>query len=116
MIVPRVSSPSNGDLPGFRVHAAGGSIDGSAKVWGAASGVLLYSFELHEGYVTSVAWRRDGRRLVTASTDGTARVWDVSVDERPLADIAASLRCLVPFRLDGTVLARAPLAAGCAKR
>jgi WD40 repeat protein len=37
---------------------------------------LLARLRGHEGTVNSVAYSRDGSRLVTASTDGTARIWD----------------------------------------
>ncbi len=32
----------------------------------------------HEHGIESLAWRSDGRRLVSTSTDGTLRIWDVS--------------------------------------
>jgi DNA-binding beta-propeller fold protein YncE len=35
----------------------------------------------HKGGVTSVAYFPDGRRIVTGSRDGTARVWDVTTGE-----------------------------------
>ncbi len=43
---------------------------------------------------------RDGRRVVTASADGTARVWDVSLDERPAADWVRLAEFLDGQRLD----------------
>ena len=35
------------------------------------------------------AWSPDGREVITASTDGSARVWDVS----PMAGSLAELQC-----------------------
>jgi WD40 repeat protein len=46
-----------------------------AQVWKTAEGERLASL-LHGGVVTDVQFSRDGRRLVTASADGTARVWE----------------------------------------
>jgi hypothetical protein len=36
--------------------------------------------------VSQAAFSSDGRRLVTACLDGTARIWDVSTDPRPAED------------------------------
>jgi WD40 repeat protein len=33
----------------------------------------------HQGLVISAAFSPDGRRVVTASTDNTARVWDIAI-------------------------------------
>lgn len=37
----------------------------------------------HSGAVTSVSFSQDGKRIVTASEDGTARVWDIRWLRRP---------------------------------
>src|SRR5947209_10161158 len=44
----------------------------------ASSGEMLREFRGHGGAVFSAAFSPDGARIVTASQDGTARVWDVS--------------------------------------
>jgi len=46
-----------------------------ARVWDAASGVEL-SRLVYDGMVMSAAFSPDGARVVTASSDNTARVWD----------------------------------------
>jgi hypothetical protein len=38
----------------------------------------------HGDYVSSVAWSPDGRRLVTGSADGTAKVWDLGTGKELL--------------------------------
>ena len=41
-----------------------------------ALGKTLYTYRGHRSMVTAVAWSPDGRRIVSASYDGTAQVWD----------------------------------------
>jgi WD40 repeat protein len=60
---------------GKRLAAA--NVDGTAKVWDAASGQEVLTLSGHNGRVYSVAWSPDGKRLATASEDQTAKVWDV---------------------------------------
>ena len=43
-----------------------------------ADGSELRRFEQHEGPVNWVAFSNDGMRLVTACSDGAARIWNVS--------------------------------------
>ena len=50
-----------------------------ARVW-SRSGRLLSILEGHTDSVLSAAFTPDGRRVVTASQDGTARVWDLRPD------------------------------------
>jgi WD40 repeat protein len=45
----------------------------AASVWQADWRLMLGG---HEDYVKSAAFNRDGSRIVTASGDGTARIWD----------------------------------------
>jgi len=76
------------------------SSDHTARIWDAASGKLLHILpgnndaspsgsegilgEVkdiilgHTGEVTSAVFSPDGRQIVTASMDGTARIWDVA--------------------------------------
>jgi len=62
-------------------HAEGKRVlswsDGIVRVWDAASGREL-SRHMHDGAVRGAAFDPDGRRVLSWSFDGTARVWDAS--------------------------------------
>jgi WD40 repeat protein len=53
-------------------------------VWETKAGKELLSLS-HGGYVFSVAWRPDGKRLATGSDDNTAKVWDAETGEEFLS-------------------------------
>ncbi len=53
------------------------SRDNSARLWDLATGKEVRRFEGHEGFVHTVQFSPDGRRILTAGRDSTARVWDV---------------------------------------
>jgi WD40 repeat protein len=53
-----------------------GAVDGSAKVWEAATGKELLPLKGHSNVVWSVAISPDGERILSGSDDNTARVWD----------------------------------------
>ncbi len=92
------------------------SNDGTAKVWDARTGPLgrqfgaadkpLLELEGHTGPVRSVAFSPDGARLVTGSSDGTAKVWDARTG-RPLLELRVNLTMVqgVAFSPDGRRLA-----------
>src|SRR5262249_45364801 len=50
--------------------------DVTVTMWDAASARELRSFKAHEGRVASLAFSQDGKRLATASSDKTFKVWD----------------------------------------
>jgi Tol biopolymer transport system component len=78
----RVTLRGHGDFVEYvawnpkRNRLATASVDGTAKVWDAASGQDLLTLRGHGDTVTSVAWSPDGTRLATASWDETVKVWD----------------------------------------
>jgi WD40 repeat protein len=51
--------------------------DKSAQVYDAQSGKVIASLRGHEEQVLSAKFSADGQRVVTASTDKTARVWTI---------------------------------------
>jgi WD40 repeat protein len=60
---------------GARILTA--SMDKTAKLWDAASGKLIASFD-HEDVVKHAAFSPDGARILTACWDGTAKLWDAT--------------------------------------
>jgi WD40 repeat protein len=51
----------------------------SAALWEVASGELVFYLRGHEGRVISASFTPDGRRIVTASEDGTVRTYRCAV-------------------------------------
>src|SRR5205823_1540110 len=49
--------------------------DGTARLWNAGDGAPLGTVLQHRGPVNRVAFSPDGKTLLTASSDGTARLW-----------------------------------------
>ena len=60
---------------GARILTA--SADNTAKLWDAASGKLIASFD-HQDTVRWAAFSPDGARILTASWDKTAKLWDAA--------------------------------------
>ena len=50
----------------------------------------------HAGGVLFAAWSPDGKRIVTASSDKTARIWLVAIPELQQALSEATTDCLTP--------------------
>jgi WD40 repeat protein len=71
-----VASTSVEPRPGW--GPTGGKIDPTIHVWDVATGKRLLRLAGHEEVVGAVAFSQDGRRLASASADGTVLVWDVS--------------------------------------
>jgi hypothetical protein len=54
----------------------------------------------HSGFVAHAAFSPDGRRVVTASHGKTARVWDLTPDDRPAEDLLALAQLWSGRRID----------------
>ena len=86
-------------------------IDTTARIKDATTGRLIVALRGHTGRVVSAGFSADGRRVLTASSDGTARVWDtkggtsLAVLGKP-AGSTQGLKSAV-FSPDGTLVATA---------
>ena len=56
----------------------------------AATGQIVATYEGHDGSVTAVALGLDDTRVLTASADGTARIWDATVRTAKVVDLRPS--------------------------
>ena len=59
-------------------HVLSGSGDKTIKLWDAASGALLRTFEGHSAPILSVAFSPDGTRVLSGSRDNTIKMWDAA--------------------------------------
>ena len=59
-------------------YALTGSHDKTAKLWDAATGVVVRTFIGHSDTVESVAFSPDGKYALTGSHDKTAKLWDAA--------------------------------------
>jgi WD40 repeat protein len=76
------------------------------KVWDADKGQELLSLKGHTDLVESVAFSADGKRLASASRDGTVRVWDAAKGQEILTLKGHTSRVnSVAFSPDGKRLA-----------
>lgn len=75
-----------------------GHVDGTLKLWDAASGKLKLPLVGHRRRVTAIVFAPDGLTFASASDDATIHLWDVSVGrvrqsfsgQYPVADVAFS--------------------------
>eukprot|EP00850_Spirogloea_muscicola_P012130 SM000077S21604 [mRNA] locus=s77:424787:429886:- [translate_table: standard] len=69
------------------------SFDTLARIHGLKSGKTLKEFRGHSSYVNDAIYTSDGGRVVTASSDGTVKVWDAKS-----ADCLQTLKPPPPLR------------------
>jgi WD40 repeat protein/serine/threonine protein kinase len=89
---------------------ATGDRGGHVKIWNALTGKLLKTLDGHHGFVYSVCFTGDNRKLITADSNQVMRIWDVRTWEKLLEvpdagdHLAASLNGdLVAVRSDRVV-------------
>ena len=73
---------------GQRVVTA--SVDGTARLWDAATDLSLVVLSGHDGAVNSAAFSPDGQRVMTASGK-TARLWPILPNGQALIEYAKSI-------------------------
>lgn len=61
--------------------------DGSFQLRDARDGVRISTYPAHSGPVPAGSFNPDGRRVLTGSFDGTARVWDLAEGGERLAEL-----------------------------
>jgi WD40 repeat protein len=61
-------------------YLVAGEVNGTLHLWEAATGRELAAWKGHSARVNCAAFPRGGRRVVTGSSDGTAKVWDFTAD------------------------------------
>ncbi len=73
-------------------YVAVGNLRRTARVWRVADRTLVAVLRGHSQRVSHVSFDRTGEQLLTASWDGTARLWDMRVLARPAAELAAEVQ------------------------
>ena len=74
------------------------SQDNTARVWTIGTGRGVATLRGHRNMIFDARFSPDGRRVLTAGADGTARVYDVSL-AMPLAELTAFARERKPREL-----------------
>src|SRR5262249_50288687 len=74
-----------------------GCNDGTAHLWDLATRRRLAGPLGHLGFVKGVAFRPDGKALLTASFDGHARLWDLARLGRPAAPLLTGVFAIRPW-------------------
>lgn len=78
-----------------------GAADGTTGVWDAATGRTLGLLRLHADLVNAAQFSADGR-ILTASDDGTARIYDCEACSPRLDDVRKLARARQPVQWDGS--------------
>jgi WD40 repeat protein len=85
---------------------ATGSFDGSVRLWDWRAGTVSAVLQSHQGWIGSVAFSPDGRRIVTGGQDGTIKFWNMA-DQQELVSFQRhrDLVSGLAFTRDGRFLA-----------
>lgn len=81
-----------------------GPFRANVVLWDAGTGAEVKRLAKHDGSISRFCFTRDGKRLATASSDGTAVVWDVATGARVRTFRDGRFVRSVAFSPDGTLL------------
>ncbi len=102
--------------PDGRVLASGsGFEDPIISIWDAETGQIIRQLDRHTGWVSKLAFTRDGLRLISAASDQSIRFWDTSnwtetqvlrghIDEVQAIAISETARLVASTGKDGNLL------------
>jgi WD40 repeat protein len=77
-----------------------GEYNGEACLWNAASGELAAPPFKSDLLPSSVSFSPDGRRILVADRAGTARIWTLPKDDKPVEDLLCMAQILSSQRMD----------------
>lgn len=77
-----VAVTADSNRSGLTIISGGG--EGQVRVWkvrenvdGSLTGTLVINMKEHKGSVSDIKVKKNGKECVSASTDGTAIIWDL---------------------------------------
>jgi WD40 repeat protein len=73
-------------ITGDGAYAATATYDQSIIIWSARTGAQITELRGHTGAINSVRFAENVRNLITASADGSARIWDLA--KRDVGELA----------------------------
>ncbi|MCO4762527.1 MAG: hypothetical protein KC502_13535, partial [Myxococcales bacterium] len=77
-----------------------GNLRRTARVWRVVDRTLVAVLRGHSQRVSHVSFHENGQQLLTASWDGSARIWDLSVISRPAKDLADEIHAAWRLKLE----------------
>jgi NACHT domain- and WD repeat-containing protein len=89
--------------PGGKYYA-GGSSDGSVRIWEAATGAVLGVFPIHRDFIFTCAFSPDERWLASGAWDGAVKVFDLEAQQEVASESMPTLVAFCAFTHDGKQL------------
>ncbi|KAG1853799.1 WD40-repeat-containing domain protein [Suillus tomentosus] len=113
---PDMSMIATGGHDGPRtIRALPGAIECSIKIWNTKTGELVATLKGHTSIVSCLAWTKDGKTLISGSSDNSIRTWNTKTWKQTAlleahTDLVFAIaispndRILASASLDGTAL------------